>query len=162
MLFGRDTRKRLEPVRIVRGTVFDGPRFHRMRNRVRHIEIERFAIFDGLVELLIYVGRKILLSHVVGKNQGAETLSKLGHTGLLASRPLARPPLLFVTLPPYGRCVSLAVTRKFRSLKLTGRRFADGKGAGCAALAQSFSIPRTRGIGHKQEEAGFRRPRIRC
>ena len=86
MLFGRDARKRLEPVRVMRGAMLDCPRLHRMSDRVRDVEIERLPVFDSLAELLVDIRGKILLSHVVGENQCAESFGKLGHSSLLASR----------------------------------------------------------------------------
>ncbi len=73
-------------MRVMRGTMLNRPRFHRMGNRIRDIEIERLPVFDSLVELLVDVRGKVLLSHVVGENQCAESFGKLGHSSLLASR----------------------------------------------------------------------------
>lgn len=53
VLFGGDARKRLEPVRIMRGTVFDRPFLHGVRDHVRHLDIERLSLFDRFREVLV-------------------------------------------------------------------------------------------------------------
>ena len=47
MLLARYARKRLEPVREVGRTVFDGPFLHGVRYYVGNFQVELFAIVDG-------------------------------------------------------------------------------------------------------------------
>lgn len=74
VLFGGDARKRLEPVRIMRGTVFDRPFFHGVRDHVRHLDIERLSLFDRFREVLVRLGWETLLHDVVVEDQGSEDL----------------------------------------------------------------------------------------
>ena len=74
VLFGGDARKRLEPVRIMRGTVFDRPFLHGVRDHVRHFDIERLSLFDRFREVLVRLGWETLLHDVVVEDQGSEDL----------------------------------------------------------------------------------------
>ena len=65
MLLGRDAGKRLEPVRVVRGSLFDRPFLHSVGNDVRNLEVERLAVLDGPHELLVRCGRQTLLHGVL-------------------------------------------------------------------------------------------------
>ncbi len=58
MLFGRDAREGLEPVRVMRGAVLNRPFLHGVGNDVRNFEIERLAVLDGFRELLVRCGRQ--------------------------------------------------------------------------------------------------------
>lgn len=74
VLFRGDARKRLEPVRIMRGTVFDRPFLHGVRDHVRHLDIERLSLFDRFREVLVRLGWETLLHDVVVEDQGSEDL----------------------------------------------------------------------------------------
>ena len=88
VLFGRDSRQRLEPMREMRCPVLDGPFLHGMRDGIRHVKIERLALFDGFGQLLVRIRRKTLLHHVLGKDHCAVLLRKIGHARLLRLRPI--------------------------------------------------------------------------
>ena len=53
MLLGRDTRERLEPVRVMRGTLLERPLFHSVGHLVGDVEVERLALLDNARELLV-------------------------------------------------------------------------------------------------------------
>ena len=53
VLLGGDAGERLEPVRVVRGAVFDGPFLHRVGDDVGDLEVERAILLDGLGEVLV-------------------------------------------------------------------------------------------------------------
>ena len=65
MFLGRDAGEGLEPVRVVRGPLFNRPFLHGMGNNVRNLEIERLAVLDGPHELLVRCGRQTLLHGVL-------------------------------------------------------------------------------------------------
>ena len=53
MFLGRDARERLEPVRVVGGTLLERPLLHRVGDLVGDIEVEGLALLDDARELLV-------------------------------------------------------------------------------------------------------------
>lgn len=76
-------------MREMRCPVLDGPFLHGMRDGIRHVKIERLALFDGFGQLLVRIRRKTLLHHVLRKDHRAILLRKIGHARLLRLRPIA-------------------------------------------------------------------------
>ena len=72
MLFRRDPRHRLEPVRKVRAPVLERPILHRARHRVRNRQIEAFAVLDGFLQGAVRFTRQALLHRAVVKDEAAE------------------------------------------------------------------------------------------
>ena len=79
VLLGRDARKRLEPVRVVRGALGDGPFLHGVGDGICHVQIERLTALDRCGQLFVHVLRKPALHHVFRKDHRTETLGKVGH-----------------------------------------------------------------------------------
>ena len=50
----------MEPVRVVRGAVFDGPVLHGVGDNISDFGIQAFAIADGLGQLLEHILGKAL------------------------------------------------------------------------------------------------------
>ena len=65
MLFGSNAGEWLEPMRIVRGTLFNRPFLHGVGNNVRNFEVERLSALNSLHELLVRCGRQTLLHGVL-------------------------------------------------------------------------------------------------
>ena len=66
MLLRGDAGKRLEPVRIVRAAVFDGPFLHGVRHGIGGILVERRSVLDGLVQALVHrLGQAVMHDLVV-------------------------------------------------------------------------------------------------
>ena len=85
MLLARYARKRLEPVREVGRTVFDGPFLHSVRYYVGNFQVERFAIVDGAHELLIGCLRQALFHHALVEDHGPVNIRDIGRgVGLFA------------------------------------------------------------------------------
>ncbi len=53
MLLGRDAGEWLEPVRVVGRTMLERPLLHRMGNLVRDIDVQRIAVLDDGLQLLV-------------------------------------------------------------------------------------------------------------
>ena len=79
MLFGRDARQRLEPVRVMRGTVGNGPFLHGMRNHIRNFDVERLAFLNRLGQRLVRRRRQQLLHRMIVEHQRAVFLSDSSH-----------------------------------------------------------------------------------
>ena len=69
VLFARHARERLEPMRVVRGAVLDGPFLHGMRHDVGHFDVERLSPLDGAHERLVRDGRQPFCHHVFVEHQ---------------------------------------------------------------------------------------------
>ena len=82
VLFRRNARKRLEPMREMRGAMLDGPLLHAVRHRIGDVQIERLALLHRFRKLLVHVGRQIFLHHVIGKDHGSISTREVGvHAG---------------------------------------------------------------------------------
>ena len=121
MLLARYTRKRLEPVREVGRTVFDGPFLHGMRYHVGNFQVERFAIVDGAHELLIGCLRQTLFHHTLVKNHRAVNV-----------RDMSGGVVLFAGGEGYGLAfrsgwheVSFSAIRTQDRVRLISRRYLD-------------------------------------
>ena len=79
VLLGRDARQRLEPMRVMRGTVRDGPFLHGVRDHVGDLDVERLALLDRLGQRLVSRRRQQLLHRVVVEHQRAVFLSDSSH-----------------------------------------------------------------------------------
>ncbi len=91
VLFSRDARQRLEPVRVVRGAVLDRPLFHRRRDGIGHRDVERFAVRHRAAQRVINrLGETSLLDFVV-EHEAAERLADARRPRLLCfrDRPIA-------------------------------------------------------------------------
>ena len=63
MLFGRNTRKRLKPVRIMRGSFLNRPFLHLVRDDVCRRRIQFLAFPDRFLQLLINLLGQTFLHH---------------------------------------------------------------------------------------------------
>ena len=82
MLFRRDARKGLEPVREMRGAMLEGPFLHAVGDSVCHVKIERLALLHGFRKLLVHVRGQIFLHDVIGEDHGSITTREVGvHVG---------------------------------------------------------------------------------
>ena len=86
VLLGSDARKRLEPVRVVRSTLGDGPDLHGMGNGVGHIQVERLTALEGCSKALPNVLGEAVLHDFLREHHGPEAVSKIGHTELPSYR----------------------------------------------------------------------------
>ena len=83
VLFRGDTGQRLEPVRVVRGAVLDGPVLHGGRDRVGDGQIQRVAVRDRPTQLLIDRRRQALLLDVIVEDQTAKRFRRVRPARLL-------------------------------------------------------------------------------
>ena len=82
VLFRRDARKGLEPMREMRGAMLEGPFLHAVGDGVCHVKIERLALLHGFRKLLVHVRGQILLHDVIGEDHGSITTREVGvHVG---------------------------------------------------------------------------------
>ena len=82
VLFRRDARKGLEPVREMRGAMLEGPFLHAVGDSVCHVKIERLALLHGFRKLLVHVRGQIFLHDVIGEDHGSITTREVGvHVG---------------------------------------------------------------------------------
>ena len=56
VFLGGDAGERLEPMRVVRRALLDGPFLHRMRHDVGNFDVERLSPLDGAHERLVRDG----------------------------------------------------------------------------------------------------------
>ena len=71
VLFRSCAGHRLEPVRVVRGAVLDGPFLHGVRHDVGHLDVERIALLDGAHESFVRDGRQALGHHMLVEHEGS-------------------------------------------------------------------------------------------
>ena len=82
VLFRRDARKGLEPMREMRGAMLESPFLHAVGDGVCHIKIERLALLHGFRKLLVHVRGQIFLHNVIGEDHGSITTREVGvHAG---------------------------------------------------------------------------------
>ena len=86
VLLGSNARKRLEPVRVVRRALGDGPDLHSVGNSVGHIQVERLTVLEGCSKALPNVLREVVLHDFLREHHGPEAVSKFGHTELPSYR----------------------------------------------------------------------------
>ena len=86
VLLGSNARKRLEPVRVVRGALGDGPDLHGVGNGVGHIQVERLTVLEGCSKALPNVLGEVVLHDFLREHHGPEAVSKIGHTELPSYR----------------------------------------------------------------------------
>ena len=86
VLLGSNARKRLEPVRVVRRALGDGPDLHGMGNGVGHIQVERLTALEGCSKTLPNVLGEVVLHDFLREHHGPEAVSKFGHTELPSYR----------------------------------------------------------------------------
>ena len=86
VLLGSDARKRLEPVRVVRGALGDGPYLHGVSDGVGHIQVEGFTVLEGCSKALPNVLGEVVLHDFLREHHGPEAVSKFGHTELPSYR----------------------------------------------------------------------------
>ena len=86
VLLGSNARKRLEPVRVVRRALGDGPDLHGMGNGVGHIQVERLTVLEGCSKALPNVLGEVVLHDFLREHHGPEAVSKFGHTELPSYR----------------------------------------------------------------------------
>ena len=80
MLLGGDAGKRLEPMRVVRASILDGPLLHGMRHSVGRILVKRGAVLDGLVQTLVHrLGQPVVHDLVVEHHASVDLADFLGH-----------------------------------------------------------------------------------
>ncbi len=79
MFLGRDARKRLEPVRVVRGAIRDRPFLHGVGDDVRHLDVERLAFLDGLCQRLVCGGRQQFLHRMIVEHERAVLFGNASH-----------------------------------------------------------------------------------
>ena len=72
MLLGRKSGHRLEPVCEMRRAMLDRPLLHHRRNRIRHVKLQMAAVFNCLMNRLIYVLRQTFLHNLIVEYQAAE------------------------------------------------------------------------------------------
>ena len=77
VLLGRDARERLEPVRVVRGTLLERPLLHGVGNLVGDVEVECLALLDDAGELLVGGLGQTLAHDGVAEHQAAVLLGDL-------------------------------------------------------------------------------------
>ena len=86
VLLGSNARKRLEPVRVVRRALGDGPDLHGMGDGVGHIQVERLTALEGCSKALPNVLGEVVLHDFLREHHGPEAVSKFGHTELPSYR----------------------------------------------------------------------------
>ena len=79
VLLARDARKRLEPVRVMRGAICNRPFLHGVRHHVGNLDVERLALLDRLRKRLVRCRRQQLLHRVVVEHERAVFLSDSSH-----------------------------------------------------------------------------------
>ncbi len=78
VLLCRQTGERVEDVRVVRGTLRQGPVFQCGGDDIRRIGIEGLVAFDRLLERLVHVLREVRLHRAQAEHVGAEQRSRRG------------------------------------------------------------------------------------
>ena len=68
MLLRRHSCQRLEPVRIMGGSLFDRPFLHLVSDHVRCCQIQLFSFFDGFLQISVYLFGQAFLHDSVIKN----------------------------------------------------------------------------------------------
>ena len=86
MLFGGESGLRLEPVREVRRASTDRPLLHRLRDTRRDVDVELFAVADGVEEFVVGLARHLVphLSHAKGVHP--EVLGGAGQRAIITER----------------------------------------------------------------------------
>ena len=79
VLLGGDAGHRLEPVRVMRGALLDGPVLHRVRDDGGDLGGQPLVVVDGVYDLLVRLVRQTGLHHGLGKYHGTEDLGDIAH-----------------------------------------------------------------------------------
>ena len=79
VLLGGDAGKRLEPVRVVRGALLDGPFLHGMGDDVGDLKVQRLALLDGPHQVFVRCRWQSLLHRVLVKHHRAVDLRNFRH-----------------------------------------------------------------------------------
>ena len=74
VFFGGNTGHRLEPVRVVRRTVFNRPVLHRVCNCIRNSDVEVLAVVDRLAQGFVNVLRETLTHDAVVEDHAGEEI----------------------------------------------------------------------------------------
>ena len=79
VLLGGDAGKGLEPMRIVRGSLFNGPFLHGMGDDVGDLKVQRLALLDGLHQVFVRCRWQSLLHRVLVEHHRAVDLRNFRH-----------------------------------------------------------------------------------
>ena len=103
VLLRRDAGERLEPVRVVRGALLDGPFLHGVRHHVGHLYVEGLALLDGSEQALVRRGRESFLHRVLVEHHGTVDVRHFRHRWLLLTvRRAVSLPVTLLFLVPQG------------------------------------------------------------